>query len=143
VYVWHGSEGSLTAVVSGSVTRILHLHKLAAALTRAPRSIDAARSLLTRAIRSQIDDLISSQGQQVVIVTGCDLLSRYRVRLSLFFERASEQVMVVFVVPPDESHFQPSVPLPGYVALNPDAPLEYLSTALDKRAVIDDAEELS
>lgn len=141
VYLWHGSTSSLTAAIPGSVGRCLDLHKLAAALTHTPRSIDAARTLLSRAIRLQLDDLISPHGQQVVVVTGCDLLSRYRVRLPLFFERASEQVMIVFVVPSDESRFQPSVPLPGYVALDPGAPLEYLADALDRRAMIDNTEE--
>ena len=143
VYLWQGSASSLTATIPGSVARVVDLHKLAAALTRAPRSVDAARRLLSRVIRSQLDDLISPHGQQVVVVTGCDLLGRYRVRLSLFFERASERVMIVFVVPPDESRFEPPVPLPSYVALDPGAPLEYLSSALDKRAVIEDAEELT
>jgi hypothetical protein len=142
VYLWQGSTSSLLARVPGSVSRVLDLHQLAAGLARAPRSIDAARPLLNRAIRSQLDDLISPRGQQVIAVTGCDLLSRYRVRLALFFEKATEQVMIVFVVPANESHFQPSVPLPGYVALNPQAPLEYLSSVLDKRAVIAGAEEL-
>ena len=143
VYLWHSSVSSLTTAIPGPVARVLDVHKLAAALTRAPRSVDAARPLLSRAIRSQLDDLISPRGQQVVVIAGCDLLGRYRVRLSLFFERASERVMIVFAVPPDESRFRPSVPLPSYVALNPGAPLEYLSSALDKRAVIDNAEELS
>ena len=74
-------------------------------------------------------------------MTGCDLLSRYRVPLGSFFEIASEHTAVVLILPPVETSFQPSTPLPDYVSWNPRAPLDYLCHALDKDAVIDTVEE--
>jgi len=98
--------------------------------------MDGARRVLLRAIRLQIADLLSSDRQQVLVVIGCDLLSRYRVALGSFFEIASEHTAVVFAVSPAETDFQPTEPLPEYVSLNPHAPLDYLRTALGEGNVI-------
>lgn len=143
LYLWHGSKEHLTFVLPGNVTQTLDLHALAATLLQAPRSTDAARRLLRGALRSGLADLTPSHGQQVLMVTGCDLLSRYRVPLGPFFEIASDHVMVVLVVLPDETRFRPAEPIPAYVSLSPDAPFEYLRTLVDKGAVINTIEELS
>jgi len=143
LYLWHGSVEHLTAVLSGNVVRTLDLHVLAATLSRAPRSTDAVRRLLRDTLRSQLANLTTSHRQQVIVVTGCDLLSRYRVPLGPFFEIASEHVMVVLVVSPAETRFRPAEPIPDYVLLDPDAPFDYLRTAVGKGAVINTVEELS
>ena len=79
----------------------------------------------------------------VLVVTGCDLLSRYRVPLGPFFEIASEQVMIVLVVSPAEIRFRPAEPIPDYVSLDADAPFDYLRSAVGEEAVINTVEELS
>lgn len=141
VYLWHGYLDPLTRALPGKVSRILDLHALAAALPQAPRSIDRARRMLLQAVRLQIADLLSSDRQRVLVVAGCDLLSRYRVPLGSFFEIASEHTAVVLTLPAAETRFQPSAPLPEYVSWNPHAPLDYLCKALDTGAVIDTVEE--
>ncbi|TEU16811.1 MAG: hypothetical protein E3J21_09745 [Anaerolineales bacterium] len=143
LYLWHGSAEHLAAVVPGNVARALDLHALVATLPHAPRSTDAARRLLRDTLRSQLADLPTLDCQQVLVVTGNDLLSRYRVPLGSFFEIASEQVMVVLVVSPAETHFRPAEPIPDYVSLDPDAPFDYLRTAVGAEAVINTVEELS
>lgn len=142
LYLWHGSVEHLRAVVPGNVAQTLDLHTLAATMPHAPRSIDAARRLLRDALRSQLAELPTLDRQQVLVVTGCDLLSRYRVSLRPLFEIASEQVMVVLVVSPDETHFRPAEPIPDYVSLDPDAPFDYLKGVVGEKAVINTAEEL-
>ena len=141
VYLWHGDLDALTGTLPGKVSGILDLHALAAPLPRAPRSIDGARRVLLQTVRSQLADLLPSDRQHVLVVAGCDLLSRYRVPLGSFFEIASERTAVVLTVPPAETHFQPTEPLPEYVSLNPHAPLDYLRTALGEGALIDTVEE--
>jgi hypothetical protein len=143
LYLWHGSKEYLTSALRGNVALTLDLHDLAAKLPRSPRSIDAARRLLRDTLRSQLADLLMLDRQQVLVVIGCDLLSRYRVPLGPFFEIASEQMMVVLVVSSAETHFRPAEPIPDYVLLDPDAPFEYLRTAMGEEAVINPAEELS
>ncbi len=141
VYLWHGDVAFLRRALPGHTVRVLDLHALAASLSQSPGSIDGARRVLLRAIRSQIADLPSSDHQQVLVVTGCDLLSRYRVPLGSFFEIVSECTAVVFAVSPAETYFQLTEPLPEYVSLNPHAPLDYLRGALGEGAVIATAEE--
>ena len=143
LYLWHGSVEHLTAIVPGNVARTLDLHALAATLPHSPRSADAARRLLRDALRSQLAELPTLDRQRVLVVTGCDLLSRYRVPLGPFFEVASERLMVVLLVPPAETHFRPAEPIPDYVLLDPDAPFEYLQTLVGKGAVINTVEVLS
>ena len=127
----------------GNVARTLDLHALAATLSGSPRSADAARRLQRDALRSQLADLPTLDRQQVLVVTGCDLLSRYRVPLGPFFEIASEHLMVVLLVSPTETRFRPAEPIPGYVSLDPDAPFDYLRTAVGAEAVINTVEVLS
>lgn len=142
VYLWHGSVDYLTAALSGSIVRTLDLHTLAATLSQSPRSIDAARRLLLQALRLHFADWRTPNHQQVLVVTGCDLLSRYRVPLGPFFEIASEHTAVVLTIPPLETHFQPAEPLPDYVLLDSHAPFDYLREALGEGAVINTVEEL-
>jgi hypothetical protein len=143
VYLWHGEVDPLRRALPGHTVRTLDLCALAASLSQAPSSMDGARRLLLRAIRPQVADLLSSDRQQVLVVTGCDLLSRYRMPLGSFFEIASERVAVVFAVSPADTDFLPTEPLPEYVSLNPHAPFDYLRGALGERAVIEPAEESS
>jgi hypothetical protein len=143
VYLWHGPVDLLRRTLPGHTLQPLDLHALAAGLSQAPRSVDGARRLLLRAIRPRLAGLLPPDRQQVVVVTGCDLLSRYRVPLGPFFEIASERTAVVFVVPPEETRFQPAEPLPEYVSLNSHAPLDYLRGALGEGASIATVEESS
>jgi hypothetical protein len=141
VYLWHGDVAPLRRALPDHTLRTLDLHTLAATLSRSPSSLDGARRVLLQAIRSQIADLHSSDRQQILVVTGCDLLSRYRVPLGSFFEIASERTVVIFAIPPDETYLQFTEPLPEYVSLNPRAPFDYLRGALGERAVIATSEE--
>ena len=136
VYLWHGETSSLMRAVPGHAARTLDLNVLAAGLPEAPMSTDGARRVLLRAIRDKVGDLVFSEQQQVLIVTGCDLLSRYRVPLGSFFEVSSERTAVVLVVPPVETRFRPAEPLPEYVSLTPHAHLDYLRAALGEGAII-------
>ena len=136
VYLWHGGVDRLTGALPGSAVRMLDLHALAATLSRSPRSVDAARRLLLQTIRAQLADLLSSDRQQVIVLTGCDLLSRYRVPLGPFFEVASERTAVILTISPEETRFHPTEPLPDYVSLLPHAPFDYLRAVAGERAVI-------
>ena len=126
IYLWEGELGSLQALVPLSVRETLDLHELAAAVPRAPRAEDEARRLLRGAILSRLDDECTTEQQRIVLVTGCDLLSRYRVPVAPFLEVVSERFMVVFAVAPRETNFAPVGPLPSYVHMTPAAPRDYM-----------------
>jgi hypothetical protein len=141
VYLWHGELDSLRAILPGGLDTWLDLHQLAVDLPRAPRSRDEAGRLLRQAIQSGLDGLVPAQPQQVVMVTGCDLLSRYQVPISPFFERASDSFMVIFIVPSAETRFDPTVPVPRYVSLKPEAPFDYVQAQIANAGVVVIGEE--
>lgn len=130
IYLWEGELASLQALVPGRVCKSLDLHELAAALPRAPRVEDEARRLLRRAILGRLEHEYTTEQQRIVVVTGCDVLSRYRVPLAPFLEVVSERFMVVFAVAPRETNFAPIRPLPSYVHMTPAAPRDYMRAQL-------------
>jgi hypothetical protein len=139
VYLWHGSLEILKRGIPVEILISIDLHHLAATLPRAPRMRDEARRLLSQAINTTLNEH-ESDHQQIFVVTGCDLLSRYEVPLNPFFQVASERQMVILVAPLAETHFQPSHPLPSYVVLDPTAPFNYLKAVVGAVATINDSE---
>lgn len=110
---------------------------MARSLPRTPLADDEARRVLQAAIEGWLDHHPPHVGaQQAVIVTGATLLARYRMPLNAFFHRAGEAQMFVFVLPPHETTFHPSRPLPLYVDFHPQATLSYLVTKLGEPAII-------
>lgn len=140
VYLWHGSPEELKRKVPAEALVLIDLHHLAATLSRAPRRRDEARRLLGQAIQTILTEKLTFDHQQIFVVTGCDLLSRYEVPLSPFFELTSERHMFIFIVPLAETNFQPSLPLPSYVMLDPTKPFKDLQAMVGGAATISDAE---
>jgi hypothetical protein len=137
VYVWQSTAEELDAKTLRGLVATLDLHKLCHALERTPSTTEAARRVLTDAIGKWLSqELVRDDRQRVLAVTGCDLLMRYRVSLSPFVQLASENRLVAFVVPADESRYKPNQSLPPYVRLQPNATLSYLKSHLGESAVI-------
>ena len=137
VYLWHGELSALHALLTPNLSTTLDLFDITRSLQRTPFSIDEARRVLQTAIQSWLDHHAPLSGtQQVVVVTGTELLARYRVPINAFFSSAGESQMFVFVVPRHETALQPQGSLPGYVDFNPQATLEYLQTKLGDQATI-------
>ncbi len=137
VYLWHGQLEVLFKAIPNevSVSRV-DLHRLAIDLPRTPRATTEARKLLRHTIQKTLNTQLTANGQQIFVVTGCDLLSRYQVSLNPFFELASEKRMIIFVVVSAETRFQPPPSLPSYVELNTSVPFEYLQTTVGSVATI-------
>jgi len=140
VYLWHGSLDVLKRAIPAETFVSIDLRHLAVALPRAPRARDEARRLLNQTIQTTLNEKLEFDHQQIFVVTGCDLLSRYEVSLNSFFQLASEKHMIILVVPLAETQFQPSRPLPNYVVLDSTAPFNYLQAVLGTAATIGDAE---
>ncbi len=137
VYAWHGELAALKAIVPGGLTRELDLYGLAAGLSRTPFALDEARRLLQGALQTWLRDSVPAAGQrQVIVVTGCALLERYRLPLDAFFQASGDTRMVVLVVSPSETSFSPRRPLPPYVVVQPAAALAYLHAAVGESAVV-------
>jgi hypothetical protein len=143
VYLWHGDRRQLQATMPANAFVDVDLHKLAMQAERAPRAQDQVQRLLRRLIQSYLSEVVKDNHQQFVIITGCDLLSRYAMPLNVFYETVSDTVMVVFVVSPAETNFTPGIPLPDYISINPTAIFSYLKNRVGENAVIDTTEDRS
>jgi hypothetical protein len=139
VYLWHGPLELLKNGIPADSLVQIDLHQMAPILPGAPRSRDEARRLLSNVITTTLNEN-NAVRQQIFTVIGCDLLSRYEVSLSPFFQVASERQMVILVVPIDETYFRPSHPLPSYVMLDPAAPCNYLKAGLGVASIINTSE---
>jgi len=99
----------------------IDLHQMAFKFHARPVAQDEAQRLLRTAIKETLVKAVHKGRQTNHVVTGCDLLNRMLFHFNLFLEIASETVMVVFVVPPDETNFNHV--LPDYININPTRPL--------------------
>jgi hypothetical protein len=146
VYLWHGSATSLKTIIPPIAQEWLDLHSLTTHLPRTPRANDEASKLLRREIESVLQRIRSSEDRQKIIgITGCDLLSRYKVSANPFFTVASERTMVILVIESIETHFRlsPSVILPEYVNLDTAAPFRYVQAMIGEAATVNISEELA
>lgn len=131
VYVWCRAVDALNPLVPRKILTVLDLNKLCCTLQRTPSTDDAARAVLTGAINARLQqEFPRDERQRVLVVSSCGLLMRYRVSLGLFMQLASENRLIVFVVPADESNYKPGQPLADYVRLRPDATLSFFKNAL-------------
>lgn len=136
VYLWHGDLNGLRAIIPPGILQSLDLHRLVANLAHTPRPKDEAARLIQNIIRDELDKTISI-GQQIVVVTGCDLLSRYVVPLKAFFQIASETTMIILALSATETNFKPNFVLPDYISFNPAASFTYLKEILGESATIE------
>ena len=137
VYLWHGELPALHALLPSGLSVHLDLWDLARSLSRTPLAVDEARRVLQAAIEAWLDHHAPPvSAQRVVVVAGATLLARYRTPLNVFFNRAGEAQMFVFILPPHETAFRPQRPLPPYVDFNSRATLDYLQTKLGDQATI-------
>jgi len=137
VYLWHGDPDSLRAMLPPAATCCLDLHALVRALPRKPEDEQAARQLLAQTLEQALQTAGSAaSGQQFVLVTGCDLLMRYRVSMGAMFRAASDSRMLILVAP---AYREPAQPLPAYVDFRADATFGFLRSWLENGAVIEQA----
>lgn len=131
VYVWRRPVDELITLARRSVLATLDLNELCRTLERTPSTDNAARTVLTEAMRVWLQhEFLRDDRQRVLIVSGCGLLMRYQVSLGLFIQLASENRLIVFVALADDSNYQPGPSLPGYVHLRPDATLSFFRNSL-------------
>jgi hypothetical protein len=142
VYLWHGDWNLLRPAIPSGVSVQIDLHQLATTLAHTPRSRREAAEQLRRAIDKAIKAHFLPTRQQIFVITGCDLLSRYQIPVRPFFDIASEQRMIILVVPADETHFRPTSMLPDYVSLDPVAQYQYLQAAVGEAATIHVTEDM-
>jgi hypothetical protein len=137
VYIWQQTVDSLIRAAPRGFIHVVDLHRLCQELDRTPNTADAARKLLSTAIDRWLSGKFSlGRQQRGLAVTGCDLLARYAIPLSPMAQLASENCLVCFVAPVEDSAFVPAAPLPSMVRLQPDATVSYLKAQLPDEAIV-------
>jgi len=83
-----------------------------------------------------IKGISTSQSQRALLVTGLNLLYRYRLPLSAFIRLANEYTMIILGLSPLDVNFHPTNPMPTYIQFSPYAILNYATLDIPEEAVV-------
>lgn len=136
VYLWHGDPDALTVLVPAALRQPLDLYALAQRLPRTPYALDEAQHLLRTEIEGELQCQKERAPSQVLIVSGCGLLARYRVPLQPFHAFASDRRVVILTVSRQDSEFAPTASLPEFTHLDQTATLTALRVAVGEQNIV-------
>jgi hypothetical protein len=137
VYLWHGELRNLLNHIKDVNYDLLDLHKCVFDLPGLPYSQIEASKILRKIIQSKLAEILDKDKQQIIIIEGCDFLSRYKISIGPFFEYANESTLFVFVISPLETHFKPKNILPKFVSLNTENTYQYLKKIIGEKNTIE------
>lgn len=137
VYLWVGEIDELISSSPAGFLQKLDLHFLCQDITKTPLGDKAAGRQLSDAIDGWIlENFLNCSQQQALLVTGLDLLYRYRLPLSVFIRLSNENRMIIFGLSALDVTFHPIKPLPSYVEFSPYAILNYAVSEISEEAII-------
>jgi hypothetical protein len=137
MYLWVGNVDHLLSQSPPGLIKALDLHMLCQGLNKTPYGEKAAGRELSDAMEGWISqEFSSSPNQKALLVTGLDLLYRYRLPFGSLIRLANENCMIILGLPALDINFHPARPLPGYIQLAPDALLRYITTEIAEDAII-------
>lgn len=133
LYLWYGEADALQALLPSGKTQSLDLFALAATLESRPLAQSEAQEALSDVLRARVRAWAQrdADARPILVVTGSELLARYRVSLNPFYEALTGQVMVVLVSSARDAAYRPVEPLPSYVICDPGATFTYLSALVE------------
>jgi hypothetical protein len=139
LYLWHGEVDELSSLLPSGRFQSLDCFCLAAGLSRYPFARDEANELLRDALRSRLRDWYAedASAHPILMVTGCELLARYRIGLQPFYEVLTGHSMVILVCSAEDATYDPAGRLPAYVRCEPNATLAYLSRLVEDGNIIE------
>jgi hypothetical protein len=137
IYLWIGEPNGLISRSPGNFFTILDLHRLCQDLNKTPSGEEAARRELSTTIENWIAKEFSSSWQQRgLLVTGLDLLYRYRLPMSIFFRLSSESCMIVLAISAIDVYFHPTKVLPSCIQFSPYEILKHIATEIPEEAIV-------
>ncbi len=137
IYIWVGDVEALLSKSPVGFIKKLDLHVLCKSITKSPLSDQAAGRVLTEAIEGWISrELSTSQHQRGLLVTGLDLLYRYRLSINSLTRLANENIMIILGLSALDLNFHPSRSMPGYVQFSPPSILKYLTSGIPEEAIV-------
>lgn len=137
VYLWIGEIDELFSSCPPGFIYKLDLHEICRDITKTPIGDKAAGRELSDAIDGWIlRNLPTSSQQRALLVTGLDLLYRYRLPLSAFIRLANERSMVILALSALDINYRTAKPLPSYIHFSPDAILKYAALEISEEAIV-------
>jgi hypothetical protein len=137
MYLWVGEVDDLLSKSPAGFVKYLDLHVLCKSLTKTPLGDKAAGRELSDVIDKWIlREFPVSQLQRALLVTGLDLLCRYRLPLSTFIRLANENCMIILCLSALDANFRPAKPLPSFIQLSPYAILKYAAAEIPEDAIV-------
>jgi hypothetical protein len=117
--------------------KTLDLHTLCENLTKTPVGDKAAGRELSDVIDEWLlKNFPASPHQRALMVTGFDLLYRYRLSLSTFIRLANENTLIILGLSALDANFRPARPLPSYIEFSPYAILRYAASEIPEEAIV-------
>ena len=137
IYLWVGEVNGLISQSPAKFFTILDIHSLCQALNKTPFGEEAARRELSSTIENWIDkEFPSSRNQRALLVTGLDLLYRYRLPMSIFMQLASENCMIVLAISSFDVNFRPAKIFPAAIHFLPYEILRYVAMEIPEEAIV-------
>jgi hypothetical protein len=137
IYLWIGEASDLISRSPSGFIKILNLHVLCQDLIKVPYGEEAARRELSNVIENWIaKEFPPSRQQRALLVTGVDLLYRYRLPMSMFMRLASESCMIVLAMSALDVNFHPTKILPAFIQFSPYEILKYIATEIPEEAIV-------
>lgn len=138
LYVWHGEADELASLIPPGRMQPLDIFSMAAELSEHPFAQDEASELLRDALRARLREWYTggADSRPILVVSGCELLARYRVGLQPFYQVLTDNSMIVLVCSAADAAYDPAGRLPGYVHCESGATLAYLGRLIEDDHVI-------
>jgi hypothetical protein len=137
VYLWIGGIGDLFTNIPGGFIKKLDLHLLCKDLSKTPLGDKAAGRVLIDAIDDWLlQNYPSDQQQRGLVVSGLDLLYRYHLALNSFVRLATENSMIIFILPAMDIFSHTPKSLPNYIQFSPNSIKEYIALEIPLEAIV-------
>ena len=137
IYLWIGEINGLISRCPMGFFKILDLHRLCQDLNKEPYGEEAATRELSSSMETWIaKEFPPSRQQRALLVSGLDLLYRYRLPMSMFMHLANENCMIVLAISPLDINFRPTKILPAFIQFSPDEILKYITTEIPEEAIV-------
>ncbi len=135
LYIWHGDEKDLLALLPQPYVHRLSLFESLVGLSDVSSADSNARSQLNRLITVKLNEIFAKDtgDPKILVVTGTLLLARYG-GANIFFDFVNDHQMVILQISSSSVDTETQSHLPEYVQFRPMVEMEVLKQILERPA---------